>query len=117
MQKKILVVDDDHDIVEIVVQVLKSAGYLVIHTYSAMKTAEVAMIRPDLILLDDWLPDDLGTNLCLKLKSYPETAKTPVILFSAQYNVAENASACGADAYLAKPFDLDALEALVEGMI
>lgn len=116
MRKKVLVVDDDHDIIEIVTVVLESAGYEVITSYTSKLISEIDKINPDLILLDHWIPNDSGTDFCVLLKSNPVTALIPVILFFAQHTIAENAKLCGADAYLAKPFDVDALEAIVGEM-
>lgn len=116
MRKKVLVVDDDHDIVEIVTVVLESAGYDVITSYTSKLISEIGKINPDLILLDHWIPNDSGTDFCVLLKTNPVTAQIPVILFSAQPTIAENAKLCGADAYLAKPFDVDGMLAIVSKM-
>lgn len=63
----------------------------------------------DLILLDDWLNDGLGSQLCKKLKNNAHTANVPIILISAANNLAASAKESGADDFLSKPFDIEDL--------
>ena len=67
--------------------------------------------RPDLVIADVMMPVLGGAELCRRLKAEPDTAAIPVILMSAAG--ARPAWAAGADAFIAKPFQLDAMEALV----
>jgi CheY-like chemotaxis protein len=107
----ILIVDDEPPIRELLVTFLSEAGY---DTPSAVHGAEalakVAAARPDLVLADVMMPVLGGVELCRRLKGDPATRGIPVVLMSA---VARGEPVAGEDAFLRKPFDLDAVEALV----
>lgn len=112
--KKILVVDDDESIVEVVQLVLESEGYSVQTNMDGNLLPLLKKARPDLILLDMLLSGVDGRDICKKLKSDHETAHIPVIMLSAHSETNKAADASGADDYLEKPFDVDALIAIVE---
>lgn len=112
--KKILVVDDDESIVEVVQLVLESEGYSVQTNTDGNLLPLLKKARPDLILLDMLLSGVDGRNICKKLKSDRETVHIPVIMLSAHSETNKAADASGADDYLEKPFDVDALIAIVE---
>ena len=69
----------------------------------------VIINRPDLVVLDNKLKDGFGHELCSEIKANDLTKHIPVILTSGYADLADLAQQCGADAYLAKPFDVDAL--------
>ena len=69
--------------------------------------------QPDVILMDNWIPDIGGVKAIRLLKSYPQFSQIPVIFFSANNNVGELAKEAGADYSLQKPFDISELEELV----
>jgi two-component system, OmpR family, alkaline phosphatase synthesis response regulator PhoP len=102
--KKILIVDDDPDIVEVVGLILKRNGFTVYTHNSGLGVPEmVKKIAPDLILLDIRLPGKFGTYICKELKStskYP-----PILLFSAHEKEGEAFAICKADGFIQKPFD------------
>jgi two-component system phosphate regulon response regulator PhoB len=106
MSKKIIVVEDNHDILDMIAYILEDEGYEVVPSLNAEPLNEVEQLKPDLVLLDDWLADGYGHDLCAKLKSNPATAHIPVILVSSIRNLAEVATKCSADGYLPKPFDI-----------
>ena len=105
--KKILIVDDDEDILEVVKWILKSQGFDV-HTHSTgLNVTEVVMnYAPDIILLDIRLRGKLGTQVCKELK---QIYTTPIILFSAHTKQDHALSICHADAFIQKPFDMEQL--------
>jgi DNA-binding response OmpR family regulator len=109
-QKKILVVDDEPDILEFLQVILEEEGYLVAITD---KGEYVEKLHdgglPDLILLDVLLSGKDGRDIVKQLKRQDETKHIPVIMFSAHPNAEETARACGADDFLAKPFEIDVL--------
>jgi DNA-binding response OmpR family regulator len=111
--KKILIVEDDPDTLELIELILRQEGYAVIKINRPVPIKEVSGIRPDLVILDYLLPFGLGSDLCLEIKRNPVTRTIPVILFSASHSLKEIASACGADDFIAKPFDLDQFLGLV----
>jgi len=109
MGKKILVVDDDEGIMEVVQIVLEGEGYQV----STNMDGENLHFRqenvPDLILLDVLLAGIDGRDICRSLKSNPATQHIPVIMLSAHSDASKVADTSGADDFLEKPFDVDVL--------
>ena len=115
--KKILLVEDDVDTLELVELVLQNNGYAVIKAKREVSLEEIIGVKPDLALLDFMLPFGLGTDLCLSIKNNPLTREIPVILYSASSNLKALAKGCHADAYLEKPFDLEELIKLIGQLI
>lgn len=113
--KKVLIVEDDADTIEIVETILNGAGYAVIKISREITVKEIAGIKPNLVILDYLLPYTfLGNELCAAIKDNPKTDGIPVILYSAS-NLAEGvAHKCKADGFLSKPFDLDHFISLVD---
>ena len=118
MAKKILVIDDDKDIRDIVIYILGEAGYEVIASGDSAILNSINDVNPDIVLLDNWLTewksDANGAQLSRELKSNPATSHIPVIIISEVNNIKEIAEEGLADAYLKKPFDVDALLAIVK---
>ena len=102
--KKILVVDDDVGIVEMVQFVLEEEGYEVQTSLDGACLREMQAEWPDLILLDVLLLGADGRELCRLVKSREQTRHIPVILFSAHVSAENSIAASGADDFLAKPF-------------
>jgi CheY-like chemotaxis protein len=69
---------------------------------------------PDLVLVDHKLKDGFGSELCAAIKQHSLTSHIPVILISGYIDLADIAKACGADAWLSKPFELTDLTRLVD---
>jgi CheY-like chemotaxis protein len=109
MQKKILVIDDDLDTVEVITLVLEEYDYEIISSVSSTILKEISSIMPDLILLDHWLNGTAGSELCEAVKGDHQTAHIPIILISAAMGIEAVALKYGADAYISKPFDIDYL--------
>jgi DNA-binding response OmpR family regulator len=118
MAKKILVIEDDKDIRDTIVYVLEEEKYEVTASEDAKILRSIDTIKPDMILLDNWLTewksDANGQQLSKELKSNPATSHIPVIIISAVSNIQEIAEAGLADGYLRKPFDLTELTVLVK---
>jgi len=106
--KKILVVDDDQDIREIIMYILESEGYQVSgldNGSGVLKT--VSQIRPDILLLDVQLGDADGRDICRELKEQSTTQDLPIIMISANSDWQDiREKQCNADDFLAKPFDI-----------
>jgi DNA-binding response OmpR family regulator len=114
MQKKIIVVDDDDDILQIIRYVLEEHGMTVETVSDIVAFQKLCQSTTDLILLDDWLNDGLGSQLCKSLKNNEHTANVPIILISAANNLSESARESGADDFLSKPFDIEDLLSKVD---
>ena len=91
--------------------VFRDSGHDVIYSRVVLSTDYIQILHPDLILLDVRLNgvSDSGAYLCKQLKTAGETKNLPVVLVSAEYNLAEIASECQADMYLKKPYELTTL--------
>lgn len=114
-EKRILVVDDDENIRQIIQLVLESEGYAVTGLENGHGVFEaVARVKPDLVLLDVMLGDMNGRDICQELKNKTATAEIPVIMISASQNWrSQTEASCHADHYMNKPFDIDELIANV----
>ncbi len=111
-RRKILVVDDDPDIVELIDETFSAKNYTVLKTdngYSAISKARNE--HPDIIILDLMLPRLDGYQTCKKLKEFSETKNIPVLIISAHTNkeMLLKLLALGIKNYLAKPFDINEL--------
>ncbi len=106
MPKKILVIDDDHDILEIIDIIFKQEGYDVVLSDNGKEAEDVGQINPDLVLLDIRIAgsDKNGVDICAQIKSSPETQNLPVLLFSAEDDIVELTRRCGANGFVRKPF-------------
>ncbi|MTI23224.1 response regulator [Fulvivirga sp. RKSG066] len=110
MRSKVLICDDEKDILQVVKIVLEKEGYEVATESAVINAVElVEKHRPDLILMDIWIPEIGGSKAVKQLKSNPETAKVPVLLFSANNKIENIAEDSGADGYICKPFDVQDL--------
>jgi CheY-like chemotaxis protein len=114
MKKKILVVDDDESILEVMHIVLEGEGYNVETSVNVQPLQKLDGEHPDLILLDVLLSGEDGIEICKRLKSQQETRAIPIILLSAHSSASKTARDCGADAFLDKPFDIDVLAGIVK---
>ncbi len=104
--KKVLVVDDDPDILFIIQFLLDRFGFLVEQESNGAKVVgKVKQFEPGLILLDVNLPEVNGDEICKQLKSNPLTKHIPIILFSAGLNLKDNYGHCEASDFLEKPFE------------
>jgi DNA-binding response OmpR family regulator len=109
-KKTILVADDDLAILDVTKIMLEDYGpYHVLQEENGEKLFPLSSPYPDLILLDLWLSGYSGQDICQKLKSDDRTKHIPIIIFSAGGNLREIAGVCGADDYLAKPFQMEEL--------
>ena len=108
--KKILVVDDDVEILSVVDLVLTFNKFDVVTTPHWQDIDPfIKTFSPDLILLDVSLGDADGRDICEKLKNADETKNIPIILFSANHNFINDAKGCKPDGTVTKPFDVPVL--------
>ena len=116
MSKKILVFDDDNDILEILSIILLDSGYRIkILNCGDTVFDDIKDFQPDLILMDVMLGGLDGRIICRSIKENHLTHFLPVILISGTHNLAESLHLPGApNDFVAKPFDLDYLLSKVE---
>jgi CheY-like chemotaxis protein len=105
MKKKILIVDDDADILFVLKMMLEMEGYEVELNPQANQILLPGSPKPDLLLLDIWMGNYDGREICQQLKSDPATSDLPIILISASRDIEKSAKDAGANDFLAKPFE------------
>lgn len=114
MNKKVFIFDDNTDILDLCTLILEDAGYHIKTSATSNDIVDqVSAFMPDIIFMDNWLPDVGGIEATQTLKNHPGLKHIPVIYFSANNDVRTLAEKAGADSYLPKPFDIDALEQMV----
>ncbi len=110
MHKKIVVVDDELAILEVLSVILKMEGYDTQTFSSGERLVEkLEHNTPDLILLDFSLPGETGDSIARKLKSHKETHDVPIIMLSAHHAIEQTALASGVNLFIPKPFSIDTL--------
>ena len=118
---RILVVDDEPDIVRVVVKIMEARG----HTVTTAKDGAEAIERvkadpPDVVILDLNLPKIDGYEVCKRIKTDPATQHVPVVMMTAAYVSVDDArtgSQAGADEYVVKPFLREVLVHNVERLL
>lgn len=115
MNKKVFIFDDNIEILELCTEILEDLG-LEVKTSPTTNSVEeqVSSYMPDLIFMDNWLPDISGIEATKLIKANETLKHIPVIYFSANSNISALASEAGADEFLAKPFDIDLFEKTVK---
>lgn len=108
---RIAIFDDDEEILAICRFILEDKGWEVFTFVDCNEiTGKVSSVSPDVILMDNWIPDEGGVIATRKLKKDEHLKNIPVIYFSANSDIELLASHAGAESYLAKPFDIEELE-------
>lgn len=118
--EKILVVDDEKNIVELLKMNLESSGYEVIEAYNGMEAiTKINNLLPDLIVLDLMLPDIDGLQICKMIRLNEDTRDIPVIMITAKSEEDDKIKGLtiGADDYITKPFSLKELEARIQTVL
>ena len=114
---KLLVVDDNIDILEILQIAFEARGHEVSILSGGLKIDEsIKQFSPDAILLDVFLGEMNGATICNELKSNPATKHIPVILFSAHADAKTILNTCPADGFVGKPFNIQRLIELIESL-
>lgn len=117
MKKRILIIEDDQDVSDILRFLANQLNFEVSTSDRTLFVADIKRLDPDLIVLDHWLGTALGGDLCQALKSKESTRDIPVILISADPDLIRIAQECSADAWLAKPFDVDELLGMMTDLL
>ena len=109
--RRIIVVDDNEDILEIIKLILEGYDYEVITLADGnLLIDQMKLFKPDLILLDIMLGNMDGRELCKAMRENNETKDIPVIFVSASHSLSERFMAMGSNVdFLAKPFDINEL--------
>ena len=118
-EKRILVVDDEQDLCEILLYNLKAAGYEAEAAYSGEMAIKEEPSQYDLLILDVMMPGMSGFELAKKLKSDPTTSNLPIIFLTAKdtENDTLEGFGLGADDYVTKPFSVREVVARVKAVL
>lgn len=112
-KKRVLIVDDDPEIVDVLVEILEADGRFEVMSASNGFDAGAASksFKPDMVLLDFMLPDINGNIVCERIKQDADLSKTRVIIVSGAVDPSEVETllAAGADDFIQKPFDIQHL--------
>lgn len=112
--KKVLVYDDDHDILEVCSIILQLKGCDVLCRDTCMQVlSDIEEYSPDVIVMDNWLPGMDGVQAIKLIKSTPAFSTIPIIFFSANSSAKELAEKAGANYMLPKPFEIIEFEKLI----
>jgi len=120
MAKKILVVDDEQNIIKVLQARLEAEGYEVVTASDGEEALQkVGTEKPNLIILDIMMPKIDGFEVCRRLKRDETFQHIPVVMLTAlgqAANIKEGMEK-GADAYIAKPFNTVALLGIIQGLV
>lgn len=119
-KQKVLIVDDEKDIVKLLEYNLKKEGFAAVSAFDGAQALEKAESEhPDLILLDVMLPEVDGLEVCKQLKKDPATRSIPVIMLTARSQETDKVIGLelGADDYVTKPFGVRELLARVKALL
>jgi|GEM_PF-34102 DNA-binding response OmpR family regulator len=118
MPGRVMIFDDDSDLLEVCSIVLRSKNYEVTGLNKCNDILnEVRAFSPNVILMDNWIPDAGGVNATQQIKNDLSLKSIPVIFFSANDRVQDLAVEAGADFFLQKPFEIEELENVVSKAI
>ena len=120
MNKKILIVEDEEDALELLSTIFRLEGYKVLHAKNGEEALSIARVdKQDIILLDIQLPELTGYEVCRLVKSDPALSHTKVLVFSGMTQNSDwlKAQEAGADDYITKPFSSLALLKKVEELL
>jgi DNA-binding response OmpR family regulator len=119
-QRKLLIVDDEESIVELIRVGMRYEGFQVEHVGGGYQALDVAQrFQPDVIILDLMLPDLDGMEVCRRLRDTEATADLPILMLTAKDDVRDRVAGLdiGADDYLVKPFKFEELLARVKALL
>ena len=118
--KKILILEDEQDILQLVKHYLEKEGFRPVTAMSGLEALKkVKEDKPDLVVLDLMLPEMDGLEVCKRLRSVPDTAMLPILMLTAKAEESDTIVGLelGADDYVTKPFSPKALVARVKALL
>lgn len=115
---KILIVDDDENVTDILEEHLGSAGFEVAALNDSRRAVQTAtLFRPDLFIFDMVMPQPDGYRLTGLMRTIPVFQRTPVMLITALGYSNSNPASFGANDFLTKPFDMDEIIPKIQGLL
>jgi phosphate regulon transcriptional regulator PhoB len=119
-RKKILIADDEKDIVELIAYNLEQEGFSTLKALDGAKAWEaVQSEKPDLVILDLMMPEISGMDVCRTIRRTPATAALPIIMLTAKSDAVDKILGLevGADDYITKPFHVRELIARIRAVL
>lgn len=113
MKKKILIIEDDKDTLEILAYLTEELDIDFELRSGVIPLSQIKEINPALILLDHWVENGYGGDLCRQIKDDPDISGIPVVLVSAHDRIREVADTNSANDYLAKPFEVEDIQQII----
>ena len=109
MKKKIVVIDDDQDILSILEIILEEDGFEPVLFNTGLTAQQILDVHPDLLLLDVRIAgcERTGVEICREVKAAEVDLPFSILLFSSEDDLEELSISCGADGYINKPFNID----------
>jgi DNA-binding response OmpR family regulator len=118
MKKRVLIFDDDEAILEVCAIVLETNGFETVTQNNCEDILhKIDQCAPNVVLMDNKIPPLGGVRASRVIRDSPAHTGLPIVFFSANQDVARLAAEAGADEYIEKPFDLDALIAVLRRAI
>ncbi len=118
MSKRILICDDDLDLLSICKLHLEEAGWTVFTREHCREILKILKeVKPDIILMDNWIPDAGGIVTTKAIKKTARYKNLPIIYISSNPDLAMLSNEAGADAYLSKPFTIDELKETILSLV
>lgn len=112
--KRLLIIEDDTDALEMAAFTFENSGYEVIRSAKEMAVEEVAALKPHIIVIGFSVNGAPGNNICTKLKANEATQPIPVIIYSANHDLATVSRSSCAEGHIARPYELDDFVYLVQ---
>ena len=115
--KKIFILDDDNDIIDVVNHILKDNYVVKSKTDAANISEEIEAFGPDLLLIDNFIGEKNATEVIKTIRDSHPDFNIPVILFSASHDIVNTAKAIGATAHLEKPASIKKIRSYIQEIL
>lgn len=109
MKKKVLIIENDHDIRMLVSYLLEEEGFETFSSPEPKSLEQIQEFKPNLILIDEFINNQPGHRFCLKIKQSEKLKDIPVIILSTADNIELIVEECKANDYIKKPFDIEVM--------
>lgn len=116
--KTVVICDDDDGILEVTKLFLELEGYKVVTLKNCAGFFDCLVnTKPDVVLMDIWMPNKWGDQVTKELKADPVMRTIPVLLFSANPDIEKVVEISGADGFIRKPFDLEQVKSSIQKVL
>lgn len=117
MAKIVLVIENDKDILDLIGLLATGLGHEVILESDIITLEKILQLSPDIVLLDHWLNEKAGGDLCSEIKAHKSVRHIPVVMISSFPDNIKLARESVADAFVEKPFDIHEVEDIIKSFL